>query len=107
MAVATRKRRATKVETLEERRAVIAKMLTHPLRLQIMKMLDESDGPMSPSMLAERLEAPLGNVSYHVRQLLASKFVKLKRTKQRRGAVEHFYALEPKGKDLLSIIADW
>jgi DNA-binding transcriptional ArsR family regulator len=107
MAVATRKRKATKVETLEERRAVIAKMLTHPLRLQVLRLLDESEKPMSPSMLAEKLDAPLGNVSYHVRQLLAAKFISLKSRRQRRGAVEHFYGLEEKATDLLSLIADW
>lgn len=108
MAVATRKRTTKKkVETQEERRAVLAKMLTHPLRLQIMKLLDESEEPLSPSTIAERLEAPLGNVSYHVRQLLGAKFLKLKRTKQRRGAVEHFYALEEAGDNLLKIVADW
>jgi DNA-binding transcriptional ArsR family regulator len=106
MATATRSR-TKKVETLDERRAVIAKMLTHPLRLQILKLLDENEKPMSPSMLAETLEAPLGNVSYHVRQLLGAKFILLKRTKQRRGAVEHFYAPTDKGTGLLKLVADW
>jgi DNA-binding transcriptional ArsR family regulator len=106
MATATRSRKK-KVETLEERRAVIAKMLTHPLRLRVLQLLSESEKPMSPSMLADKLEAPLGNVSYHVRQLLAAKFIVLKTTKQRRGAVEHLYALTDKGKGLLELTADW
>jgi DNA-binding transcriptional ArsR family regulator len=106
MATATRSRRK-KVETLEERRAVIAKMLTHPLRAQILTLLNENEKPMSPSQLTEATGAPLGNVSYHVRQLLGAKFIVLKRTKQRRGAVEHFYAVTDKGTNLLSIIADW
>jgi DNA-binding transcriptional ArsR family regulator len=108
MAVATRARISKKkAASMEDRRAVMAKMLTHPLRLQILKLIDEGEKPMSPSMLAEQLQAPLGNVSYHVRQLLGAKFITLKRTKQRRGAVEHFYALEEKGTDLLKLIADW
>jgi DNA-binding MarR family transcriptional regulator len=41
-------------------------------------LLSENEKPMSPSMLADRLEAPLGNVSYHVRQLLGAKFIVLK-----------------------------
>jgi hypothetical protein len=50
----------------------------------------------SPSELAQELEEPLGNVSYHMRFLADLKMVKLVRTEPRRGAVEHYYeALEP------------
>ena len=50
----------------------------------------------SPSELAEELDEPLGNVSYHMRFLADLKMVKLVRTEPRRGAVEHYYeALEP------------
>jgi DNA-binding transcriptional ArsR family regulator len=50
----------------------------------------------SPSELAEELDEPLGNVSYHMRFLADLNMVKLVRTEPRRGAVEHYYeALEP------------
>jgi hypothetical protein len=50
----------------------------------------------SPSELADELDEPLGNVSYHMRFLADLKMVKLVRTEPRRGAVEHYYeALEP------------
>src|SRR4051794_20565080 len=67
----------------------IAKALAHPLRLQILELLQERDA--SPSELAKEIDAPLGNVSYHVRQLASFGLVKLVRETPRRGAVEHHY----------------
>jgi predicted transcriptional regulator len=52
-------------------------------------MLDE--GVMSPSDVAEQLDVPIGNVSYHVRQLANLGLIKLVREAPRRGAVEHYY----------------
>ncbi|HEX8856861.1 MAG TPA: winged helix-turn-helix domain-containing protein [Thermoleophilaceae bacterium] len=70
----------------------IAKALAHPLRLQILEILQERDA--SPSEIAEEIDAPLGNVSYHVRQLASFGLVKLVRETPRRGAVEHHYRAE-------------
>ena len=36
---------------------------------------------------------PLGNVSYHVRQLEKAGLIELVAVKQRRGALEHYYTL--------------
>ena len=41
--------------------------------------------------LAIELDAPLGNVSYHVRTLADLGLVKLVKRRTRRGAVEHYY----------------
>src|SRR5947209_16576577 len=49
------------------------------------------DREASPSQLAEELNAPLGNVSYHVRILDNLGLIKLTRKKPRRGAIEHYY----------------
>lgn len=66
--------------------------LSHPLRRGILEKLDSNtNGGMSPSTLAKELEAPLGNVSYHVRCLANAGILKLVNTKPRRGAVEHYY----------------
>jgi DNA-binding transcriptional ArsR family regulator len=68
------------------------KAMTHPLRLRILDALEHRTA--SPSELADELDAPLGNVSYHVRQLHALGLLKLVKETPRRGAVEHYYRLE-------------
>ena len=70
----------------------VVKALAHPLRVRILGMLE--DRTASPSELAEELEAPLGNVSYHVRQLAALGLIKLVKKTPRRGAIEHHYKAE-------------
>ena len=67
----------------------VIKALTHPLRVQILRALEERVA--SPSELADELGAPLGNVSYHVRQLHALGLIKLVKKTPRRGAIEHHY----------------
>jgi len=70
------------------------KALSHPLRVRMLTLLNQKVS--SPSELAEELDEPLGNVSYHMRFLADLNMVKLVRTEPRRGAVEHYYeALEP------------
>jgi DNA-binding transcriptional ArsR family regulator len=67
----------------------VIKALTHPLRVQILRSLE--DRTASPSELADEIGAPLGNVSYHVRQLHALGLIKLVKKTPRRGAIEHHY----------------
>jgi DNA-binding transcriptional ArsR family regulator len=67
----------------------VIKALTHPLRIQILRALEGRVA--SPSELAEEIDAPLGNVSYHVRQLHALGLIKLVKKTPRRGAIEHHY----------------
>jgi DNA-binding transcriptional ArsR family regulator len=67
----------------------VIKALTHPLRVQILRALEERTA--SPSELADEIGAPLGNVSYHVRQLHALGLIKLVKRTPRRGAIEHHY----------------
>jgi DNA-binding transcriptional ArsR family regulator len=69
--------------------ARLVKGLAHPLRIHILRVLQ--DRVASPSEIAEELEAPLGNVSYHVRFLARVGLIELSGTKPRRGAVEHYY----------------
>jgi len=49
----------------------------------------------SPKALAEKLQLPIGTVAYHVKTLHNLGLLTLDHTRQRRGAVEHYYrALE-------------
>jgi DNA-binding transcriptional ArsR family regulator len=67
----------------------LVKGLAHPLRIHILRVLE--DRVASPSEIAEEIDAPLGNVSYHVRFLARVGLIELASTKPRRGAVEHYY----------------
>jgi DNA-binding transcriptional ArsR family regulator len=67
----------------------LVKGLAHPLRIHILRILQNRTA--SPSELATELDAPLGNVSYHVRFLARVGLIELSGTQPRRGAVEHYY----------------
>jgi DNA-binding transcriptional ArsR family regulator len=69
----------------------VVKALAHPLRVQILGLLEQQTA--SPSELAAELHVPLGNVSYHVRQLQSFGLIRLVRTTPRRGSIEHHYEL--------------
>jgi DNA-binding transcriptional ArsR family regulator len=82
----------------ESRTTDLLVALSHPLRRLILKTLAD-DTPRSPSELAESLDLPLSNLSYHVRVLASRGAVRLVRTAPARGSTQHFY--------LPSIEADW
>jgi DNA-binding transcriptional ArsR family regulator len=67
----------------------LVKALAHPLRIRILAILE--DRVASPSEIAEQLDAPLGNVSYHVRQLAELGLISLVRETPVRGTLEHHY----------------
>src|SRR5258705_7954464 len=67
----------------------LAKALSHSLRAQALALIAE--GPASPKQIAERLDADLRSVAYHVRVLVRLGCVELVETQKRRGAVEHIY----------------
>jgi DNA-binding transcriptional ArsR family regulator len=68
---------------------IVAKAFAHPLRVQILIILNEQVA--SPNMLAQQLDQSLNLVAYHVRVLEKYDCIELVDTKQRRGATEHFY----------------
>jgi DNA-binding transcriptional ArsR family regulator len=72
----------------------LVKALAHPLRIHILRVLQ--DRVASPSELAEEVNAPLGNVSYHVRFLARVGLLDLVDTRPRRGALEHYYRARSK-----------
>ena len=67
----------------------LGQVVAHPLRVQALSVLGER--PASPKELAAELGTPVGNVSYHVRELENVGLIELVDEKKRRGAVEHFY----------------
>ena len=82
----------------------IAEAFVHPLKLRILALMAEPPPPRSvpegapepgwsPNSLYAAVGEPLSNVSYHVRQLEKGGLIELVTTKQRRGALEHYYTL--------------
>jgi DNA-binding transcriptional ArsR family regulator len=77
----------------------------HPLRLECLQRIAAADKPgASPRGLADVTGAPLGNVSYHVRTLRERKLILATKKVQRRGAIEHYYELGPRGKKVLEYL---
>jgi DNA-binding transcriptional ArsR family regulator len=76
----------------------LVKAMAHPLRVQILSVLEQRVA--SPRELADELDAPLGNVSYHVRTLSSLGLIKLVKKTPRRGAIEHYY--EARGRAVVS-----
>ena len=76
----------------------LVKALAHPLRVSILSALEHRTA--SPSQLAEELDVPLPNLSYHIRMLVQLDLLKLVKTRPRRGAIEHYY--QAKGRIVVS-----
>jgi DNA-binding transcriptional ArsR family regulator len=89
--MAGRKTSKRRDEILDSR---LVKMLSHPLRVRILAILEQRVA--SPSEIAQELDASLGVVSYHVRRLEALGMIKLVRKTPRRGAIEHYYQADAK-----------
>jgi len=73
----------------DERRERIVWAIAHPLRQEVLRILNERVA--SPKQIADELNQRIPNASYHTRVLLDSGCIELVDTKPRRGAVEHFY----------------
>jgi DNA-binding transcriptional ArsR family regulator len=91
-------------KTLEDPTSRLIHALNHPLRRLILKGLMQ--GPASASMLAERFEISLSNVSYHLGKVLNQECEALVVVEEipRRGAKETVYRV--KASFLLDVI-DW
>ena len=85
--------------------ATVAKALSHPLRGELLAALAEQ-GKASPSQLAGAVGRglSLSAISYHVQQLRSLGLLRPAGTRQRRGAVEHFYELTSKGERVLGFL---
>jgi DNA-binding transcriptional ArsR family regulator len=65
--------------------------LRHPLRRRILRLMAHEE-VISPREISEKLDAPLSNVSYHMRVLADCTAVSLVSTKPVRGSMQHFYS---------------
>ncbi len=78
----------------------LARSTAHPLRVSILEVLSLDGGRvLSPNELAQELQLPLGNVNYHVTELVKARLVRLVDERQVRGATEHFYGLVDRRPD--------
>jgi hypothetical protein len=71
----------------------LIKGLAHPLRIQILGLLQTRT--LSPKMMSDELRVPLEAIAYHVRTLAENDCLELVRKQPRRGATEHFYRAAP------------
>lgn len=67
----------------------VAKAMAHPLRVQIVAMLNQR--VMSATMIAKEIDHPLQNVAYHFRVLREKGLIEEVDSRQVRGSTEHFY----------------
>ena len=67
----------------------LAKAMSHPLRQRM--LMAYTGRVVSPSQVATELGEPLGDVSYHTKQLLAHGCLELVEAVPGRGGVKHFY----------------
>lgn len=70
--------------------------LKHPMRREILRLAIASNKAVSPVRASHALDEHLSNVSYHVRVLVDRGLMTPAHTERIRGAVEHFYLVEPK-----------
>jgi DNA-binding transcriptional ArsR family regulator len=91
LGVARKRRKAKK----RKRRAgkspqeVLVKALNHPVRAKALTIL--SDRIASPKEISDEIDAPLSNVSYHVRVLDELGLIEIMEEESVRGSVAHFY----------------
>jgi DNA-binding transcriptional ArsR family regulator len=68
---------------------ILVKALNHPVRVKALTILTERIA--SPKEIAKIIDAPLSNVSYHVRVLDKLGLVEIMEEESVRGSVAHFY----------------
>lgn len=78
--------------------------LNHPVRRQILRLLNEEGGEASPSEMSRAMSTGLSALSFHAQVLYELNITRCTRTQQVRGAVEHFYASNVAGNELLEAI---
>jgi DNA-binding transcriptional ArsR family regulator len=89
--VARKKRKVTKRKrkTGPTPQEVLVIALSHPVRVKALTILSERIA--SPKEIAEQIDVPLTNVSYHVRVLDDLGLIEIMEEESVRGAVAHFY----------------
>lgn len=81
--------------------------LDHPIRRQVLRVLDKQGQSQSPVELTTLIAAPLSNLSYHTTVLSDLGVIRQTRTEYIRGATKHFYASEvATNKHVVSILKE-
>jgi DNA-binding transcriptional ArsR family regulator len=84
--------------------ADIAKALSHPLRIELLRELRERKD-LSPVEYARESDEALGNISYHFTVLAKAEVIAQTRAVTRRGAMEHRYSLAgPRAQVALAVL---
>lgn len=78
--------------------------LNHPARRQILRLLNGSGSEASPSEMSQSMSAGLSALSFHAQVLHELDITRCTRTQQVRGALEHFYASNVSGNELVEAI---
>lgn len=78
--------------------------LKSPIRRKMMWLFDEYEATRSPVGLSRELDVDLSKASYHVRVLKEMGLIRLVRTEQVRGSLQHFYASTVVGDELVKRI---
>lgn len=78
--------------------------LNHPVRRQILRLLGEPGEEASPSDMHKSISVGLSALSFHAQVLNELGVVHGTRTQQVRGAIEHFYASNVAGSELVETI---
>jgi DNA-binding transcriptional ArsR family regulator len=75
--------------------AALGAIVAHPVRCRLLTIF--ADRVASPNEIAQQLEMPVGDVSYHVRTLKDAGVIELVDERPVRGSTEHFYraAIKP------------
>jgi DNA-binding transcriptional ArsR family regulator len=81
----------------------VAKALSHPARIGILRKLGEV-GQASPSAVAADASESLPTLAYHMRELRTVGLIRPSGTRPARGAVEHFYVLTQEGEAAVQAI---
>jgi DNA-binding transcriptional ArsR family regulator len=89
--VARKRRKVTKRKRQSGKspQEVLVKALNHPVRVKALTILTERTA--SPKEISELIDAPLSNVSYHVRVLDELGLIEIREEENVRGSVAHFY----------------
>jgi DNA-binding transcriptional ArsR family regulator len=67
----------------------LAKAMAHPVRVKALELLDQK--PMAPVEVADRLDVPVSNMSYHFRTLLELEVIEEVSKEQVRGSLKTTY----------------
>jgi DNA-binding transcriptional ArsR family regulator len=89
-----------KAHTKDQKDEELFKVFSHPLRRRIFRLMLDTTNEISPKEIADLWEAPLSNVSYHVRVLADANAITGVRNRPVRGSMQHFYLVNPKVKAL-------